>query len=60
MDEGCKGCAIYNGTCIPRNYNRQHDCVCIECLVKVMCVTTCDEMDRLCDIILHIKETDSV
>ena len=39
----CKGCGIAKYViCSFNRYSLEHECPCIDCLVKVMCNKTCD------------------
>lgn len=46
MSEYCKGCLVPGphgiNQCFSRGFNRNGECPCTECLVKVTCVGDCD------------------
>ena len=47
--KGCRGCIIYETTggptsCDVANANRQMECPCLECVVKMICRETCEDL----------------
>ena len=43
----CKGCNEYHDTgCSFINHNRDGTCPCTECVVKTMCLVSCDSYDE--------------
>ena len=64
MNELCKGCQVkatksnskeYKNMCIFSEYQVIHLCPCKDCLLKVMCSSTCDIRDKLRAHLLDMK-----
>ncbi len=50
-EDVCYGCKVpkrYENECLVRRKEQSIACPCTECIVKVMCVTTCSTYEKFC------------
>ncbi len=44
MNNPCRGCAAIDGIGSCDSYNENGECPCTECIVKTMCLETCEKL----------------
>jgi len=63
MKENCKGCAMLSVTSgcyilnkVKKGYLTNFDCPCANCIIKVMCERSCDEVNNYFDKVVQMIE----